>query len=228
MNELTIFDQKWISAKELHLKLNVGRDFSSWIKGRIADYEFVEGKDYHLAEPGKMIIRPQVEFDSPILVNQRGGDRRSIDYMLTVGMAKELAIVENNEQGRAIRQYLIKLEEAWNNPEMLQKRLDYLAGSKRPMLESVRNELETLKIKKEKEETRADLPLAQFILENFRITGLEKNKISVKTAYSLYCSYAEHPQTAKEFTTNVCFSYPEVCLWKGNLTGLKRVKPQKA
>jgi phage anti-repressor protein len=100
-----------VSARDLHRALEVGRDFSTWIKGRIEEYGFAEGEDYHL--------------DSPNLGNQDvgwGGDRRSIDYLLSVGMAKEIAIMENNKKGREIRRYLIKVEEAWNTPEMVVQR----------------------------------------------------------------------------------------------------------
>ncbi|MCO6551646.1 MAG: antA/AntB antirepressor family protein [Gilliamella sp.] len=103
--------QQTVSAKQLHHFLGVGRDFSTWIKGRIEQYGFIENDDY-------------VVFDSPELVNQsiknkqlnkretvRGGDRRSIDYHLTLNMAKELAMIENNEKGRAIRKYFIRCEE---------------------------------------------------------------------------------------------------------------------
>ena len=45
-------------------------------------------------------------------VTKRGGDRRSKDYGLSLGMAKEVAMVERNEQGRAIRRYFIQCEEA--------------------------------------------------------------------------------------------------------------------
>nr|WP_206076013.1 antA/AntB antirepressor family protein [Marinitoga lauensis] len=35
-----------VNARELHEKLKVGRDFSTWIKQRIEKYGFVEGIDY--------------------------------------------------------------------------------------------------------------------------------------------------------------------------------------
>ena len=35
-----------VSARELHEFLEVGRDFTTWIKGRIKKYEFVENVDF--------------------------------------------------------------------------------------------------------------------------------------------------------------------------------------
>ncbi|MBP6572431.1 MAG: antA/AntB antirepressor family protein [Gemmatimonadales bacterium] len=86
------------NARDLHAALGVGRDFSTWIKQRIAEYGFSEGEDF--------------VFDSTKRGNQsgRGGDRRSLDYHLTLDMAKELAMVENNDAGRRIRRYFIALE----------------------------------------------------------------------------------------------------------------------
>lgn len=37
-------------------------------------------------------------------------------------------MVENNPKGREIRRYLIKVEEAWNTPEMLVKRLEQMGA----------------------------------------------------------------------------------------------------
>ena len=101
-----------VSAKALHKVLGVGRDYSTWLSDRIKDYGFEHGVDY-------------VVFDSPISGNQRaennqldggwvtkrGGDRRSKDTGLSLGMAKEMAMVERNEQGRAVRRYFIQCEE---------------------------------------------------------------------------------------------------------------------
>ena len=83
-------------ARTLHGFMHVGRDFSNWIKGRIQKYGFVDGDDFIA------ISRPP----GPASGN-RGA---SIDYHLTLDMAKELAMVENNEQGRAARRYFIACE----------------------------------------------------------------------------------------------------------------------
>ena len=98
-----------INARDLHAALGVGRDFSTWIKDRFEKYSFVCGKDYS-------IISGRI-FDPPTSGNQggRGGDRRSIDYLLTITTAKEIAMVENNIAGQRIRQYLIRVEELWRS-----------------------------------------------------------------------------------------------------------------
>jgi anti-repressor protein len=58
------------------------------LEGRIAQYGFVEGRDY-------------VTIDQELLI---GGKRRMVkDYYGTLSMGKELAMVENNDRDRMIR-----------------------------------------------------------------------------------------------------------------------------
>ncbi|MCS5935726.1 antA/AntB antirepressor family protein [Klebsiella variicola subsp. variicola] len=39
-----------VRGRKLHSFLEVGRDFTTWIKARITQYEFVEGVDYVIVE----------------------------------------------------------------------------------------------------------------------------------------------------------------------------------
>lgn len=39
-----------VSAKRLHTFLGVGRDFTTWIKGRISQYGFTAGVDFTVVE----------------------------------------------------------------------------------------------------------------------------------------------------------------------------------
>jgi phage anti-repressor protein len=89
-----------VDARELHEFLGIGKKFSDWIKDRINEYEFIEDVDYVL-----------ISQNGGIKIG-RGGDRRSIDYHLSLDMAKELGMVEKNEQGRLIRRYFIECERA--------------------------------------------------------------------------------------------------------------------
>lgn len=40
--------QRAVNARDLHAFLQVGKDFSNWIKGRVDKYDFVEGKDFEV------------------------------------------------------------------------------------------------------------------------------------------------------------------------------------
>ena len=104
--------QQTVSAKSLHSYLKVGNDFSTWIKGRIKEYDLIKGDDF--------LIFDSLEFRNQSTNNEqrttkRGGNRKSTDYILTIGTAKELAMIENNEHGRAIRKYFIRSEEHLKN-----------------------------------------------------------------------------------------------------------------
>ncbi|WP_272575177.1 antA/AntB antirepressor family protein [Providencia sp. PROV273] len=100
-----------VSAKALHEALGVGRDFSTWIIGRINEFAFVEGADYQSDDDFNIRCLLNEQY-SPVLGNNTKRGRPEKDYLLTLGMAKELAMVERTEQGRLIRQYFIKCEEA--------------------------------------------------------------------------------------------------------------------
>lgn len=83
-------------ARELHTFLQVGRDFTNWIKGRLTKYGFIENHDF-------IVISRSPELAS-------GNRGAATDYHLTLDTAKELSMVENNEQGRIARRYFITRE----------------------------------------------------------------------------------------------------------------------
>ncbi|EPD6025507.1 antA/AntB antirepressor family protein [Escherichia coli] len=90
-----------VSARTLHNALGVGRDFTNWIKGRIEEYGFKKGVDFEVVK----------YLTSPNSASAKSRQQLAHDYLLTLNMAKELAMIERNDQGRAIRQYFIKCEE---------------------------------------------------------------------------------------------------------------------
>jgi len=91
-----------VSARSLHKALGVGRDFTNWIKGRIDQYGFISGTDYIRVE----------NLSTPKRASTKTRQQVEHDYMLSLDMAKETAMVERNDQGRAIRRYFIQCEEA--------------------------------------------------------------------------------------------------------------------
>lgn len=105
MNELTVFNkdvipvytndkgQKIVLGRELHEGLKIGKDYSTWFKDMCA-YGFTEG----------------VEF-SPILgeTSDKGG-RPKIEHLMSIDMAKHIAMIQRTPEGKAIRDKLISLE----------------------------------------------------------------------------------------------------------------------
>ena len=94
--QLNGLGQPLVNARDLHAFLQVGRDFSNWMKDRIEQYGFVEGEEF-----------------SPILAKTSSGlfgGRPRVEYHLSVGMAKELAMIENNAKGRQLRRYFVAVE----------------------------------------------------------------------------------------------------------------------
>lgn len=84
-----------VDARELHAFLEVGKDFATWIKDRIEQYDFIENQDF-------------VSFHRN--GGKPAGGRPSKDYTVTLDMAKELAMVERNDKGKQARQYFIECE----------------------------------------------------------------------------------------------------------------------
>lgn len=95
MNELIKIEEqegiKTVSARELHEFLESKQQFQNWIKNKIEKYEFVENVDYTLLNK---------------VINQVSGSKHSIEYHISLDMAKQLCMVENNEKGKDARKYL--------------------------------------------------------------------------------------------------------------------------
>lgn len=82
-----------VDARALHEFLEVGTRFNGWITGRIKQYGFVENEDF-------------VTFaENPVKLG-----RPSKEYAVSLDMAKELSMVENNNKGREARRYFIQCE----------------------------------------------------------------------------------------------------------------------
>lgn len=102
---------KAVSARELHKFLESKQEFANWIKNRIEKYRFVEGQDYQKlyfdVEGNLLIIRLDKFINAD---NQIVTKASKIEYVLTLDMAKELSMLENNEKGKEARRYFIECE----------------------------------------------------------------------------------------------------------------------
>ena len=102
-------DNPTVSGRELHAALEVNTPYHMWFP-RMCEYGFSLGKDYRLVEQKCSTNNPK----NP--VTQR------TDHALSVPMAKELCMLQRNEQGKKIRQYFIAVEDAWNSPDKVMER----------------------------------------------------------------------------------------------------------
>lgn len=84
-----------VNARELHQKLGSKQQFANWIRNRIEKYGFVENQDF-------------CSFNK--VIKREIGATTVTEYVLSLDMAKELCMVENNEKGRMIRKYFIEVE----------------------------------------------------------------------------------------------------------------------
>ena len=109
--ETTSDGKRAVSARELHKFLGSKQDFSNWIKNRIEKYDFVENQDYrkvYFDVEGNLLnisLNKNIETE-----NQRIMNAYKIEYVLSIETAKELCMIENNEQGRKARRYFIECE----------------------------------------------------------------------------------------------------------------------
>ena len=81
-----------INSREIHAFMNVGRDYSNWIKGRLKELRAVENFDYTLANFGEQ--------------DSHGGSNKN-DYIVTNYIAEHLGMLERNDIGFQIRDYFI-------------------------------------------------------------------------------------------------------------------------
>ena len=82
---------KVVMGRELHERLGIKTAYKDWFP-RMAEYGFTEGEDF-----------------SSILSESTGG-RPGINHIMTLDMAKHIAMIQRTPQGMAIRQKLIELE----------------------------------------------------------------------------------------------------------------------
>lgn len=106
MNELIKVDTdtQTVSARELHERLKINTRFNDWFP-RMVEYGFSDGLDFY----------------SKMSKTENGG-RPSKDYDISIDMAKQICMIQRTPEGKAVRQYLIDLEKAWNTPEQVMAR----------------------------------------------------------------------------------------------------------
>lgn len=118
VNELQIIEKDGIqavSARELYKGLEIQCRFSLWWENN--SKEFVENEDF-----------TSVFKDTEVQNNGGIQIRQLQDYAISIDMAKSICLMSRTEIGKTYRNYLIKLEKAWNTPEAVMSRALQLAN----------------------------------------------------------------------------------------------------
>lgn len=92
---LPLTEDRKVDARSLHEWLGVATEFRKWFGRIVEDYGFEEGESF-----------------VPALSQKSTGGRPKKDYLLTLDVAKEIAMIGNTPKGKATRRYFIAAEKA--------------------------------------------------------------------------------------------------------------------
>ena len=117
MDAITILvnnEKQTVSGRALHEALQIKTRYNDWFK-RMCEYGFTEGTDYWT-----------------FLSNRSDGlaGKPRTDHQLTIGMAKELCMIQRTEIGKRCREYFLSVEREWNSPEAVMRRALQLADKR--------------------------------------------------------------------------------------------------
>ena len=132
-------NQQLVSGRELHKFLEVGTEYMKWFSRIIEKYNFIENKDFITITQKR--------------VTAQGNETEFDDHLMTIAMAKEIAMVSNTEKGKEARIYFIKCEEAWNSPEMILARANQIQSR---MIENYADKIKILENKIEEDKPKVE------------------------------------------------------------------------
>ena len=194
-------EQQVVNARDLHVFLGSKQKFSTWIKGRIQKYGFIENEDFIVDNENTQI---HDKIYSPKRATATDGDfekataktlEKSVsqiyntmdraiplgfsktDYYISLDMAKELAMIENNKKGREVRKYFIQCEKLLKQKIAEEQQIQLAKQSQQILV--LGNKLQDAQIKAR----QFDELVAQPCFLNFRKVAkeLELNERHLKT-----------------------------------------------
>lgn len=130
-------DCQLVSARDLHKGLGLKGRFSRWFKTN--SELFTENEDFY-------------KCTSSTVVNN-GAVRELDDYLLTIEMAKQLAMMARTEKSKLYREYFLDLERKWNSPEMVMHRALEFSNAR---IKQLKLENKNLSIQLEESNKKAD------------------------------------------------------------------------
>ena len=122
-----------VNGRELYEALGVKTPYTQWFD-RMKEYGFVENIDF--VSLSQNCEKPQ-------------GGRPEINHAIKLDMAKEIAMIQRNENGKKVRQYFIQVEKDFNSPEKVMARALKFAEKRLNVLQ-LENEEQKKKIEEQK------------------------------------------------------------------------------
>lgn len=140
--------EKVVYGTELHAVLEVKSKFADWIKNRLSDCEAMENEDFETFSKNLEKGRP------------------SVDYIIKLDTAKEMAMLERNEKGKQVRRYFIQVEKK------------YREAQKKSLTAIEQLQLQTQAILEVHAEIKAINEDLQQFKQDMPILGIEEDKVT--------------------------------------------------
>lgn len=155
-----------VSGRELHKALEVETRYNDWFK-RMCEYGFSDKEDFY-----------------SILSKISEGGRPGTDHQLTIPMAKEICMLQRSEKGKQFRQYFIRVEEAWNSPEMIMKRALEIANEK---VKALQVSVSQLTVDKQIMQPKADY--FDELVDRNLLTGIRETAKELKVKQNTFVNF---------------------------------------
>lgn len=114
-------NEQTVSGRELHEFLEVGTQYTKWFERKVEKYGFIENIDFVTISQNRLTVQ--------------GNETTYKEHILKLSMAKELAMLENNEKGKQARMYFIRCEEEYKKQKQAMLPQTYIQALER-LLES--------------------------------------------------------------------------------------------
>ena len=94
-----------VSGRELYEFLEVKTQYTKWFERKVEKYGFIENIDFLTISQKRLTVQ--------------GNETTYNEHILKLSMAKELAMLENNDKGKQARLYFIKCEEEYKKQKQV-------------------------------------------------------------------------------------------------------------
>jgi phage anti-repressor protein len=173
-NKLTMLDfneRGNIYGEEIHRKVrSKNKNYRDWLNDKIDYADLKEGKDFFA-----------------ISLKSTGG-RPKMQYEFTLEAAKEICLLERNEYGKEIRQWLISISSQVENKDLLNEQEILTLSSLIGFFKYIDNQNEILTINKDQYAAKHPSKYSFAEFHNYRNSILQISKEDVEKKLKEYCA----------------------------------------